>query len=137
METELEAGNRKLESVEVLEEKPGHSVFLSHSSQDAAVAQAVCAYLEREGIKCWLAPRKSGGRNSQCILSRCCRIEAQPPHSNSSSYNHPSSLYSRLYPADRHYSACDHNFVDAEPFAYSYHFTHVYSSPNCRPDDVP
>ena len=32
-------------------------VFISHSSQDRAVATAVCACLESEGINCWIAPR--------------------------------------------------------------------------------
>lgn len=32
-------------------------VFISYASQDAAVASAVVAALERQGIKCWIAPR--------------------------------------------------------------------------------
>ncbi len=32
-------------------------VFLSYSSQDAAVAQALCAALEGAGQRCWIAPR--------------------------------------------------------------------------------
>src|ERR1700722_18254512 len=32
-------------------------VFVSHSSQDAAVANAVVENLEQHGIKCWIAPR--------------------------------------------------------------------------------
>jgi adenylate cyclase len=32
-------------------------VFLSYASQDAAVADAVVAALEQQGIKCWIAPR--------------------------------------------------------------------------------
>jgi hypothetical protein len=32
-------------------------VFISYASQDAAVASAVVATLERHGIKCWIAPR--------------------------------------------------------------------------------
>src|SRR6478609_4789080 len=34
-----------------------HDVFISHSAQDKAVADAVCAALERAGIRCWIAPR--------------------------------------------------------------------------------
>jgi hypothetical protein len=34
-----------------------HDVFISYSSQDKAVAEAVCAILERRGIRCWIAPR--------------------------------------------------------------------------------
>jgi hypothetical protein len=34
-----------------------HDVFISHSSKDKSIADAVCAVLEREGIRCWIAPR--------------------------------------------------------------------------------
>src|SRR5260370_37801152 len=34
-----------------------HDVFISHSSQDKPVADAVCAALEIVAIRCWIAPR--------------------------------------------------------------------------------
>src|SRR5438046_2860255 len=34
-----------------------HDVFISHSSQDKPVADAVCAALEGGAIRCWIAPR--------------------------------------------------------------------------------
>jgi hypothetical protein len=34
-----------------------HDVFVSHSSRDKAIADAVCARLEGRGIRCWIAPR--------------------------------------------------------------------------------
>jgi TIR domain/Protein of unknown function (DUF1566) len=34
-----------------------HDVFISHSSKDKAVADAVCATLEQHHIRCWIAPR--------------------------------------------------------------------------------
>ncbi|HSV63511.1 MAG TPA: toll/interleukin-1 receptor domain-containing protein [Chthoniobacterales bacterium] len=34
-----------------------HDVFVSHSAQDKAVADAVCAALERAAVRCWVAPR--------------------------------------------------------------------------------
>src|SRR4030043_294834 len=34
-----------------------HDVFISYSSPDRAVAEAVCAALESTHIQCWLAPR--------------------------------------------------------------------------------
>lgn len=34
-----------------------HDVFISHSSADKPVADAVCAALEAKGIRCWIAPR--------------------------------------------------------------------------------
>jgi TPR repeat protein len=35
----------------------GHEVFISHSSLDKPVADAVCAGLEKNAIRCWIAPR--------------------------------------------------------------------------------
>jgi hypothetical protein len=32
-------------------------VFISHSTKDKAIADAICRRLESEGIKCWIAPR--------------------------------------------------------------------------------
>jgi TIR domain-containing protein/uncharacterized protein DUF1566 len=37
-----------------------HDVFISHSSKDKAVADAVCATLEQHHIRCWIAPRDIG-----------------------------------------------------------------------------
>jgi TolB-like protein/tetratricopeptide (TPR) repeat protein len=37
--------------------KAASDVFVSYASQDAAVADAVVAALERHGAKCWIAPR--------------------------------------------------------------------------------
>jgi hypothetical protein len=34
-----------------------HDVFISHSVKDKATAHAVCAMLESNGIRCWIAPR--------------------------------------------------------------------------------
>lgn len=34
-----------------------HDVFISHSAKDKATADAVCATLESNGIRCWIAPR--------------------------------------------------------------------------------
>jgi len=34
-----------------------HDVFISHSAKDKTTADAVCAMLEAEGIRCWIAPR--------------------------------------------------------------------------------
>lgn len=35
----------------------GHDVFISYSRSDKPTADAVCATLEHEGIRCWIAPR--------------------------------------------------------------------------------
>ena len=34
-----------------------HDVFISHSSKDKPIADAICANLEGTGIRCWIAPR--------------------------------------------------------------------------------
>ncbi|MDR2569417.1 MAG: toll/interleukin-1 receptor domain-containing protein [Oscillospiraceae bacterium] len=34
-----------------------YDVFLSHSSKNCDISDAVCDYLESNGIKCWIAPR--------------------------------------------------------------------------------
>jgi hypothetical protein len=34
-----------------------HDVFISHSTRDKPVSDAVCAALEKAGIRCWVAPR--------------------------------------------------------------------------------
>jgi TIR domain-containing protein len=34
-----------------------HDVFISHSTKDKTVADAVCAVLEKHKIRCWIAPR--------------------------------------------------------------------------------
>jgi len=34
-----------------------HDVFISHSSKDKTVADAVCGTLEKQGVRCWIAPR--------------------------------------------------------------------------------
>src|SRR6185436_3549368 len=34
-----------------------HDVFVSHSSKDKPTADVVCAMLESQGIRCWVAPR--------------------------------------------------------------------------------
>ena len=39
------------------EEAVAHDVFISYSSQDKPVADAVCAGLEAAKIRCWIAPR--------------------------------------------------------------------------------
>ena len=40
-----------------------HAVFVSYSSDDEGIAGAVCAALEAEAIRCWMAPRDfQGGR---------------------------------------------------------------------------
>ena len=37
--------------------KSSRSAFISHASGDAALAMQLCARLESQGIRCWIAPR--------------------------------------------------------------------------------
>lgn len=34
-----------------------HDVFISYSFEDKATADAICATLENNNIRCWIAPR--------------------------------------------------------------------------------
>jgi len=34
-----------------------HDIFISHSSKDKPIADAICANLEAAGVRCWIAPR--------------------------------------------------------------------------------
>ncbi len=47
-----------------------HDVFISYSSKDKSVADAVCAYLENSRMRCWIAPRDitPGNKYGQDIL---------------------------------------------------------------------
>jgi len=45
-------------------------VFISYSSKDKAIADAICHQLESEGIKCWIAPRdiEPGSKWTEAIM---------------------------------------------------------------------
>jgi hypothetical protein len=47
-----------------------HDVFISYSAKDKTTADAVCAVLEGEGIRCWIAPRDvvPGMEWGECII---------------------------------------------------------------------
>src|ERR1700755_2381842 len=34
-----------------------HDIFISYSTKDKQTAEAVCAFLEKEAVRCWMAPR--------------------------------------------------------------------------------
>ena len=34
-----------------------HDIFISHSSKDKTIADAMCATFEANGMRCWVAPR--------------------------------------------------------------------------------
>jgi hypothetical protein len=47
-----------------------HDVFISHSAKDKATGDAVCAMLESNGVRCWIAPRDvtPGMEWGECIV---------------------------------------------------------------------
>jgi hypothetical protein len=49
----------------------GAHVFISHSSKDKALANQVVAFLERNGVRCWIAPRdiKPGEHYARAIVT--------------------------------------------------------------------
>ena len=55
-----------------------HDVFISHSVKDKTTADAVCAMLESNGVRCWIAPRDvtPGMEWGECIIDAIeeCRI---------------------------------------------------------------
>jgi hypothetical protein len=67
-----------------------HEVFISHSSQDKPVADAVCAALENAAIRCWIAPRdvqptrSFAGEIRRAILRSKVMVLIFSAHSNAS-----------------------------------------------------
>ncbi len=49
---------------------PGSEVFVSYASQDTAVANAIVEALERNGLRCWIAPRdvRAGAQYADAIV---------------------------------------------------------------------
>ena len=68
-----------------------HDVFISHSSRDKPVADAVCAALENAGIRCWVAPRdvqpgrSFAGEITRAIQHSKAMVLIFSAHSNKSS----------------------------------------------------
>jgi TIR domain len=50
----------------------GSKIFISYASQDAAVAERLCAALEASGLPCWIAPRdvREGTPQFQSLLRK-------------------------------------------------------------------
>jgi TIR domain-containing protein len=55
-----------------------HDAFICHSAKDKTTADAVCAMLESNGVRCWIAPRDvtAGMEWSECIIDAIeeCRV---------------------------------------------------------------
>lgn len=67
-----------------------HDVFITHSSKDKTIADAVCAALEAAKIRCWIAPRdilpgdKWAGSITKAIASSNIMVLIFSEHSNNS-----------------------------------------------------
>jgi Tol biopolymer transport system component len=67
-------------------------VFVSHASEDHALAEQVCELLEQRGLKCWIAPRDVGAGSEwdEAILDAIERCRAYllilSAHANRSSF---------------------------------------------------
>lgn len=61
-------------------------VFICHAREDAALAEQVCDFLERQGIPCWIAPRDVWllTRKWLVIARRLCGCEDTPCCANGS-----------------------------------------------------
>ena len=67
-----------------------HDVFISYSSKDKPIADAICAHLEAAGIRCWIAPRDIGAGEdwptaiAQAVSQSQALVLVFSAHSNSS-----------------------------------------------------
>jgi hypothetical protein len=69
-----------------------HDAFISYSSKDKAIADAVCARLEQRGIRCWIAPRdvQPGAPYGEEIIDaiHSCRVMVLVLSSNANASPH-------------------------------------------------
>jgi hypothetical protein len=67
-----------------------HDVFISHSTRDKAVSDAICAALENEALRCWIAPRdvqpgrSFAGEITRAIQESKAMVLVFSAHSNNS-----------------------------------------------------
>jgi TIR domain-containing protein len=66
-----------------------HQIFISYSSKDGQIAQAICTALERAGIGCWIVPRdivssSEWGASIVAIQSSKAVLVVFSPNSNAS-----------------------------------------------------
>jgi tetrahydromethanopterin S-methyltransferase subunit B len=78
-----------------------HDVFISYSSKDKKAAESVCAKLESDGIRCWIAPRDipPSARYAQSIISgiNASRLMIFIFSSNANDSEHVESEIDRAY----------------------------------------
>lgn len=84
------AGRRPTPGIQTLHETRSHQVFISYAHEDSEAAGAVCAAIEAQGLRCWIAPRdvSPGSEWSEAIveaISRCrVMVVLLTRHSNAS-----------------------------------------------------
>lgn len=76
-------------------------IFISYSSKEADVAKEVCAYLEKNGLNCWIAPRNvdPGGNYATQIVRaiRSCSILVLLASDNTNASGHVSNEVSLAF----------------------------------------
>jgi hypothetical protein len=85
-----------------------HDVFISYPHQEKATADAVCARLENEDIRCWIAPRDKLIIEPKPILGAASELKMNPTRLawgaisfNSSSHGALSRCFHMLVGRDR------------------------------------
>ena len=56
-----------------------YDVFISYSHKDKAAADAVCASLEADGVRCWYAPRDIAPGQYDFLLRVSAPLRDEPP----------------------------------------------------------
>lgn len=52
-----------------------HDVFISHSSKDKSIADAICSILEQNRFRCWIAPRDiTPGKNYAACITEAIKL---------------------------------------------------------------
>ncbi len=83
----------KLEQPRAIRNQQTHDVFISYSSKNKKIADEICAKLEADGIRCWIAPRdiepgNYGGSIVKGIKSSRVFVLVLSQHSNVSKHVH-------------------------------------------------
>jgi hypothetical protein len=75
-----------------------HDVFISYSSKDKTIANAICANLESVGIRCWIAPRDIGpGEDWPAAIARAITTSQVMVMVFSSDSNNSDQVYREIF----------------------------------------
>lgn len=82
-----------------------HDVFISYSSKDKTVADAICHVLEQKGLTCWIAPRdvQPGARYAAEIVNgiKNCRVMVLVYSKNSNQSDHVANEVDRAFNSEK------------------------------------